>query len=45
LGTSCFAKQREDERKLNALHEAAKYSFPTAGVDRMLAQIERGYLE
>jgi hypothetical protein len=30
--------------KLEAVRVAAGYSFPTADVDQMLAEIERGYL-
>jgi hypothetical protein len=29
--------------KLNAIRRAAGFSFPTADIDRMLAEIERGY--
>lgn len=31
------------EAKLRALRTAARYSFPTADIDQMLAEIERGY--
>ncbi len=31
------------ERRLEAVRAAARYSFPTADVDQMLAEIERGY--
>lgn len=31
------------ESKLKAVREAAKHAFPTAGVDQMLREIERGY--
>lgn len=30
-------------KKLDAVREAAKLEFPTADIDEMLAQIERGY--
>ena len=30
--------------KLEALRAAAKYEFPTADIDLMLAEIEQGYL-
>jgi hypothetical protein len=30
-------------KKLDAVREAAKHEFPTADIDEMLAQIERGY--
>ena len=33
------------EAKLKALREAAQYFFPTADIDQMLQEIERGYLE
>jgi hypothetical protein len=33
----------EPELKLRAVRRAAKYSFPTADVDQMNAEIERGY--
>ena len=29
--------------KLKAIRRAAEYSFPTADIDRMLGEIERGY--
>ena len=31
--------------KLKAIHKAAEYSFPTADIDQMLEEIERGYQE
>lgn len=31
-------------RKLATIRNAARHSFPTADVDQMLAEIERGYL-
>ena len=31
------------ESKLKAVRQAVKYSFPTADIDRMLKEIERGY--
>lgn len=34
---------RDAERKLAAVRAAAKHSFPTADIGRMLAEIERGY--
>lgn len=33
----------EPEKKLAAVRVAAAHSFPTADIDEMLAQIERGY--
>ena len=35
---------RNSEDKLKAIRRAAQYSFPTADVDQMLKEIERGYL-
>jgi len=34
----------EPETKLSAVRRAAEYSFPTADVEQMLSEIERGYL-
>ena len=31
------------ETKLNAVRRAAKYAFPTANLEQMLSEIERGY--
>jgi hypothetical protein len=31
------------EFKLKAIRKAAEYSFPTADIDQMLEEIERGY--
>jgi hypothetical protein len=33
------------EERLAAIRVAAAYSFPTADIDDMLAEIERGYTE
>jgi hypothetical protein len=33
------------DRKLEAIRTAARYQGPTADIDEMLAQIERGYLD
>jgi len=33
----------EPQRKLKAVRKAAEYSFPTAEIEQMLAEIERGY--
>ena len=33
------------ERKLKAIRKAATYSYPTADIEQMLDEIERGYLE
>ena len=33
----------EPQAKLKALRKAAEYSFPTAGIEQMLAEIERRY--
>jgi len=35
----------DPERKLKAIRKAATYSFPTADIEQMLAEIERGYIE
>jgi len=35
----------DPERKLKAIRKAAKLSYPTADIDQMLEEIERGYLE
>jgi len=41
------ARQRrpanEPELELKAVRRAAEYSFPTADIDEMLSEIERGY--
>jgi hypothetical protein len=34
---------REPARKLAAVRAAARHGFPTADIDQMLAEIERGY--
>ena len=33
----------EPEAKLKSIRQAAQYSFPTADVEQMLSEIERGY--
>ena len=33
----------EPEAKLKSIRRAAEYSFPTADIDQMLNEIERGY--
>ncbi|HUQ91454.1 MAG TPA: ribbon-helix-helix protein, CopG family [Bryobacteraceae bacterium] len=33
----------DPETKLKAVRRGAQYSFPTADVDQMLSEIERGY--
>jgi hypothetical protein len=35
---------RDAGRKLQAIRAAASHAFPTADIDQMLAEIERGYL-
>ena len=35
----------DPQRKLQAVRTAIAHSFPTADIDEMLAQIERGYTE
>ncbi|HLE85852.1 MAG TPA: antitoxin [Thermoanaerobaculia bacterium] len=37
--------EREVHEKLDAVRRAAEHAFPTADIDQMLAEIERGYLE
>jgi hypothetical protein len=41
------ARRREPSgdagRKLDAIRAAARHAYPTADIDEMLAQIERGY--
>ena len=34
---------REPEAKLKAVRKAAAHSFPSGGIEQMLAEIERGY--
>ena len=34
---------RDPETKLKAVRRASQYAFPTADLDRMLREIERGY--
>lgn len=34
----------DPRRKLAAVREASQYAYPTADIDVMLAEIERGYL-
>jgi hypothetical protein len=39
------ARARDNQKpKLAAVSRAAEHSFPTADIDQMLAEIERGYL-
>ena len=33
----------EPQAKLKAVRKAAEYAFPTADIEQMLAEIERGY--
>ncbi len=35
----------DPQRKLHALRVATSHSFPTADIEEMLAQIERGYAD
>jgi hypothetical protein len=37
--------EQEPQAKLKAVRKAVEYAFPTAGIDQMLAEIERGYGE
>jgi hypothetical protein len=34
---------QEPQAKLKAVRKAAEYAFPTADIEQMLAEIERGY--
>ena len=34
----------DTQQKLRAVREASKYAFPTADIDQMLSEIERGCL-
>ena len=34
---------RDPETRLKAIRNAARHSFPTADIDRMLSEIEEGY--
>lgn len=34
----------DDKKKLSVVQAATEHDFPTADIDRMLAEIERGYL-
>jgi hypothetical protein len=34
---------RDTDRKLQAIRTAAQFEFPTAEIDQMLAEIEKGY--
>lgn len=36
---------RDPERKLTAIRAAARYSFPAPDIEKMLEEIEKGYLE
>ena len=35
---------RDLDRKLDAVRAASRHAFPTADMDQMLAEIERGYV-
>ena len=37
--------RNEAGKKLQVIRAAARHSFPTADIDEMLGQIERGYLD
>jgi metal-responsive CopG/Arc/MetJ family transcriptional regulator len=46
LRATCRKKSRKNRaRKLQAIHTAVTYSFPTTDIDEMLGQIEFGYLD
>lgn len=36
-------RSKEPEAKLRAIRHDVEFSFPTADIDQMLSQIERGY--
>ena len=36
--------RRDEERKLTVVREAAEHAYPTADIEPMLGEIERGYL-
>jgi hypothetical protein len=36
---------RQPGRKLDAIRQAARHQYPTADVEEMLREIQRGYLE
>lgn len=35
----------DSDRKLASIRAAARHDFPTADIDQMLAEVERGYLD
>lgn len=37
--------RKSPEEKMEAVRRACQYNFPTADIDQMLAEIEKGYLE
>ena len=37
--------ESDSETKLKAVRRGAEYAFPTADIDQMLSEIERGYQE
>jgi len=39
------ASPKDADRKLSAIGRAARHAFPTADLDQMNADIERGYLD
>lgn len=41
--TRSQSSSREPGRKLAAVRAAERHTFPTADIDQMLAEIERGY--
>ena len=44
LSEACANRSlREPGQKLKALREAAAYTYPTADLDQMLGEIEKGY--
>ena len=46
LRDACQRQSQGDmDRKLRAVRAAARHQFPTADINEMLADIERGYVE
>jgi hypothetical protein len=44
-GARMHEPETDPHVKLKAIRDAVQHSFPTADVDQMLAEIERGYLK
>jgi len=45
MSESLLILDDDSRRKLRALSAAAAHSFPTADIEEMLAEIDRGYSE